>query len=101
MESRREIFEEAAGIVKYRSKKAESERKLESASGNLERINDIVSEIEGRIDGLEKDSKKASEFIALRDRYKQIEVNITLKSIDSSKKKARQSKSSLHFWIKA
>ena len=97
MESRREIFEEAAGIVKYRSKKAESERKLESASGNLERINDIVSEIEGRIDGLERDSKKASEFIVLRDRYKQIEVNITLKSIDSSEEKSKAIKDQLEF----
>ncbi|NCB41817.1 MAG: chromosome segregation protein SMC [Clostridia bacterium] len=87
MESRREIFEEAAGIVKYRSKKAESERKLENASGNLDRVNDIVTEIEGRIGGLEKDSKKASEFIVLRDSYKQIEVNITLKSIDSAEEK--------------
>lgn len=97
MESRREIFEEAAGIVKYRSKKAESERKLESASGNLERINDIVFEIEGRIDGLESDSKKAAEFIVLRDRYKQIEVNITLKSIDSSEEKSKAIKEQLAF----
>ncbi|MBK5247567.1 MAG: AAA family ATPase, partial [Peptostreptococcaceae bacterium] len=47
-ESRREIFEEAAGIVKYRSKKSEAERKLEATNVNLERVNDIVSEIEGR-----------------------------------------------------
>ena len=97
MESRREIFEEAAGIVKYRSKKAESERKLESASDNLERINDIVSEIEGRIDGLEKDSKRASEYLVLRDRYKQIEVNITLKSIDTSEEKSKAIKEQLEF----
>jgi chromosome segregation protein len=101
MESRREIFEEAAGIVKYRSKKAESERKLENASGNLERIDDIVSEIEGRIDGLEKDSKKASEFIVLRDHYKQIEVNITLKSIDSSEEKNKAIKEQLKILVKS
>ena len=53
-EARREIFEEAAGIVKYRSKKAEAERKLESANVNLERVNDIIGELEGRIDTLKE-----------------------------------------------
>ena len=48
-DSRREIFEEAAGIVMYKSKKAEAERRLESTGGNLERVDDIIGEIEGRI----------------------------------------------------
>lgn len=82
-ESRREIFEEAAGIVMYRTKKAESERKLQSTSANLERINDIIGEIESRIDGLQEDSKKAKEYIGLRDQYKVLEINITLKNIES------------------
>ena len=87
MESRREIFEEAAGIVKYRTKKAETERKLENAADNLDRVNDIVKEIEERIGDLEEDSKKASEFLILRDRYKKTEINITLKNIDSVEEK--------------
>jgi chromosome segregation protein len=82
-ESRREIFEEAAGIVKYRTKKAESERKLEATSANLERVNDIVTEIESRIDGLKEDSEKASEYLVLRDRYKELEINVTLKNIEN------------------
>ena len=82
-ESRREIFEEAAGIVMYRTKKAESERKLNSTSANLERVNDIIGEIEGRIDGLREDSVKAKEYIQLRDRHKELEINITLKNIES------------------
>jgi len=82
-ESRREIFEEAAGIVKYRSRKAEAERKLESSNANLERVNDIVGEIEGRIDGLKEDSRKAKEFLKLREQQKGIEINITLKNIQS------------------
>ncbi|QHI71485.1 chromosome segregation protein SMC [Aminipila terrae] len=82
-ESRREIFEEAAGIVKYRSKKAEAERKLEATNVNLERVNDIVSEIEGRIDGLKEDSQKAKEYLTLRDQYKELEINITLKNIEN------------------
>ena len=81
-ESRREIFEEAAGIVMYRSRKAESERKLASTSQNLDRVNDIISEIEGRIDGLREDSVKAKEYLELRDRHKELEINLTLNSIE-------------------
>lgn len=82
-EGRREIFEEAAGIVMYRTRKAESERKLAAASANLERVNDIIGEIEGRIDTLKEDSVKASEYIGLRDKHKILEINITLSSIES------------------
>lgn len=82
-ESRREIFEEAAGIVKYRSKKAESERKLESANGNLERVNDIVTEIESRIGNLKEDSIKAKEYLKLKEQYKELEINVTLKNIEN------------------
>ena len=82
-ESRREIFEEAAGIVMYRSKKAESERKLAATNANMDRVKDIIGEIEGRIDGLREDSKKAREYIELRDRYKELEINITLKNIEN------------------
>lgn len=82
-ESRREIFEEAAGIVKYRTKKMESERKLEASAGNLERVNDIISEIESRIGTLKNDSEKAKEYLILRDRYKELEINVTLKNIEN------------------
>jgi chromosome segregation protein len=82
-ESRRELFEEAAGITKYRARKEESERKLDATSANLERVNDIAEEIEARIDGLKEDSEKAKEYLLLRDRYKELEINITLKNIES------------------
>lgn len=81
-ESRREIFEEAAGVVMYKSKKAEAERKLQNTNANLERVNDIVGEIEGRIDGLREDSVKAKEYLELREKYKELEINITLKNIE-------------------
>ena len=81
-ESRREIFEEAAGVVMYKSKKAESEKKLSSANANLERVNDIIGEIEGRIDGLREDSAKAKEYLELKDRYRELEINITLKNVE-------------------
>ena len=82
-ESRREIFEEAAGIVMYRTKKAESERKLASTRANLERLQDIIGEIEGRIDGLKEDSLKAREYIELRERYRELEINIILKNTET------------------
>ena len=81
-ENRREIFEEAAGVVLYKSRKAEAERKLASASDNLERVKDIIAEIEGRIGTLKDESEKASEYIVLRDRYKYVGVNIIIHNID-------------------
>ena len=81
-ESRREIFEEAAGIVAYRTKKAEAERKLASTTLNMNRVQDIIGEIEGRIDGLREDSEKAKEYLELRDRNKSLEINIILKNVE-------------------
>ncbi|MBR5742033.1 MAG: AAA family ATPase, partial [Firmicutes bacterium] len=82
-EARREIFEEAAGIVKYRTKKEESERKLESAKNNMDSVNAVINEIEGRIDTLKEDSVKAKEYLELKDRYKAIEINVVLKNVES------------------
>ena len=87
MDSRREIFEEAAGITKYRTKKDEAQRKLERATNNLTRVNDIVREIEGRIGNLEKESEKATEYLDIREKYKAVEVNIILKSIEAADSK--------------
>ncbi len=81
-ESRREIFEEAAGVVLYKSKKTDAERKLTTTAANLERVNDIVGEIEGRIDGLHEDSIKAGEYLELKEKYKALEINITLRNIE-------------------
>jgi chromosome segregation protein len=81
-ESRREIFESAAGIVTYRNKKAEAERKLASANQQLERVNDIVSEIERRIGSLKEESEKATEYLVLRERFRELEINITLKNLE-------------------
>ncbi|MDO4552178.1 MAG: chromosome segregation protein SMC [Bacillota bacterium] len=94
-ESRREIFEEAAGIMKYRSRKAESQRKLEGSRANLERVDDIIGEIEARIDGLREDSIKAKEYIGLRDRYKELEINVTLKNIENIELKSEYLKDEL------
>lgn len=95
MDSRREIFEEAAGIVKYRNKKAETERKLENAGLNLDRVNDIVGEIEGRIGSLESDAKKASEYLEIRDKYKNVEINIILKNVEAADQKTKAAEEEL------
>lgn len=86
-ESRREIFEEAAGIVAYRTKKAEAERKLSSTTQNMDRVQDIIGEIERRIDGLREDSVKAKEFLELREQHRKLEINIILKNIESLENK--------------
>ena len=82
-DDRREIFEEAAGIVAYRTRKAQAERKLASTTANMERVRDIIGEIEGRIDGLREDSIKAKEYLKLRERHKELEINIILKNVEN------------------
>ena len=85
-EDRRHIFEEAAGIVKYRTRKADSEKKLEQTKLNLLRINDIISEIETNIGSLKLQSEKAKKFLELRDTLKNIEVGLFLYNIENYKK---------------
>ncbi len=94
-EDRREIFEEAAGIVAYRSRKAQAERKLASTTINMDRVKDIIGEIEGRIDGLREDSIKAKEYLKLRQRYKELEINIILKNIENLELKNEYAKDDL------
>ena len=86
-ESRREIFEEAAGIVAYRTKKSEAERKLASTTQNMARVQDIIGEIEGMIDGLREDSIKAGEYLELKEKNKKLEINIILKNVESLENK--------------
>ncbi len=94
-EERRHIFEEAAGIVKYRTRKAESEKKLEQTKLNLLRINDIISEIEGNIGPLKIQSEKAKKFLNLREELKNIEVGLFLYNIEDYKKKIEEIKENI------
>ena len=89
-EDRRRIFEEAAGIVKYRTRKAESEKKLEQTKLNLLRINDILSEIEANIEPLKLQADKAKKFLDLREELKSIEVGLFLYNIENYKEKLSQ-----------
>ena len=89
-EDRRHIFEEAAGIVKYRTRKAESEKKLEQTKLNLLRINDILSEIEGGLEPLKIQADKAKQFLDLREELKSIEVGLFVYNIATYKEKLEQ-----------
>ena len=89
-EERRNIFEEAAGIVKYRARKQESEKKLEQTKINLLRITDILSEIEATIGPLKAQSDKAKKFLDLREELKNIEIGLFLHNIDTYKEKISQ-----------
>jgi len=86
-EERRNIFEEAAGIVKYRARKNESEKKLEQTKLNLLRINDILSEVEANIGPLKIQSEKAKKYLSLREELKSIEIGLFLYNIDTYKVK--------------
>ena len=89
-EDRRHIFEEAAGIVKYRTRKTESEKKLEQTKLNLLRINDILSEIESGLDPLRIQSVKAKRYLELHEELKDIEVGLFIHNIESYKEKLSQ-----------
>ena len=89
-EDRRHIFEEAAGIVKYRTRKAESEKKLEQTKLNLLRINDILSEIESSIEPLKLQAEKARRFLELREELKTIEIGVFSVNIESFREKIKK-----------
>ena len=84
-EDRRHIFEEAAGIVKYRTRKQESEKKLEHTKLNLLRINDILSEIEGNLEPLQMQADKAKKYLNLREELKNIEIGLFVYNIEKYK----------------
>ena len=79
---RRAAFEEAAGVMKYRVRKEEAERKLENTKKNLVRIQDILDELEIQVGPLEEQSASAREFLRLREELKEIEVNVFLYDYD-------------------
>lgn len=74
-EERRELFDEAAGIVKYKKNKAETEKSLDIERQNLARVSDILSELEKQVGPLERQSKKAKQYLVFRDRLMLLEAN--------------------------
>ncbi|KGG80782.1 hypothetical protein Y919_04515 [Caloranaerobacter azorensis H53214] len=84
-EDRRNIFEEAAGIVKFKTRKEESEKKLKRTKENIIRINDILNEIEGQLSPLKIQAEKAKRYLELAETLKDLEVNLYLREIDRFK----------------
>ncbi len=92
---RRDIFEEAAGISKYRYRKLEAERKLTAAEDNLLRLHDIVDELEARVGPLAEQSKKAEKFLELASSKKELEIGLWLYTLNNSKELLRAQESKI------
>lgn len=84
---RRKVFEEAAGIVKYRVRKEEAERNLQKTNENITRIDDIILELQTQIDPLEKQMNEAKSYMHLRERLKSLEVNMFLYQFDKAEER--------------
>ncbi len=89
-DERREIFEEAAGIAKYRYRKNEAERRLKSAEENLLRLRDILQELEERVGPLKTQSEKAKKYLEYAQEKKGLEIGVWLKTIDRSREMLRE-----------
>ena len=87
---RREIFEEAAGISKFRHRKEEAERKLERTEENLVRINDKIAELELQVDPLREQAEKAKKYLVLRDELRLLEISVWLENLEALKADARK-----------
>ena len=85
-EERRGIFEDAAGVSKYKKRKLESIRKLERTKENLERIGDIVAELEKQVGPLKRQKDKAEKYLELKEKLTAVEVNVLVKEITEAKK---------------
>ena len=94
-EEKRELFDEAAGIVKYKKNKAATEKALLSEHQNLSRVNDILSELEGRVGPLERQSEKAKKYLAFKEKLKGLEISsflIEIREINNSLEKLEKEK---------
>ena len=84
-EERRTIFEEAAGVLKYKTRKKETQTKLNQTQDNLDRLDDIIYELESQVKPLERQAKVAKEFIGLEDERKQLHLNVLVEDIQTDK----------------
>ncbi len=94
-DERRDIFEEASGISKYRYRKTEAERKLTAAEDNLLRLKDILDELESRVGPLKDQSEKAEKFLTLAEEKKQLEIGLWLYTLNNSKDALRAQESKI------
>ena len=94
-EDRRELFDEAAGISKFKKRKLQAERNLEREQINLSRINDILSELERQIGPLKRQSETAKQYLVYRDECKEVEVNLFLRQYDETEASLTETKDKL------
>ena len=94
-EDRREIFEEAAGISRFRYKKAEAERRLDKTEDNLVRLRDILTELEGRVGPLKIQSEKAKAYLSYAEEKRGLEIALWLKTLDKSALQLREQEDKL------
>lgn len=94
-DDRRDIFEEASGISKYRYRKIEAERKLAAADDNLLRLRDIMEELEGRVEPLREQSIKAEKFLKLAEEKRTLEIGLWLYTLENSKETLRSQESKI------
>ncbi|MBQ7596807.1 MAG: chromosome segregation protein SMC [Clostridia bacterium] len=94
-EDRRMLFEEAAGIVKYKTRRAEAANKLEKEHANLVRVNDIIAELETQVGPLKVQAEKTKKYLVLADRLKLVQVNIFIREADKYEKELAELKEQL------
>ena len=92
---RRDIFEEASGISRYRYRKIDAERKLAAADENLIRLHDILDELKSRVGPLKEQSEKAEKFLVLAEDKKQLEIGLWLQMLNASKEAFRKQESKI------
>lgn len=95
-EDRRHIFEEASGIMKYKIRKLEAERKIELTKQNLLRINDIINELETQLEPLKQQSDTAKKYLGLRGKLKELEVNVYIENISKIREKVKELSEQYH-----
>ena len=89
-EDRRGVFEEAAGITKFRARKEEAERRLAATEDNLTRIRDLYDELGRQLEPLEKQAEKTEKFLVLRDELRVLEVSLWLEQLERLKGEAEK-----------
>lgn len=95
-EERRSVFEEAAGIMTYRTRKEEAERNLDKTRDNLSRVNDIIDEIGSRLDPLKEQADSAKKYLSLSERLKKLDLNIFLVRHDKLKERIENLKENVN-----
>ena len=94
-EDRRQVFEEAAGIVKYKARKLDAEKRIAHTQENLNRVEDILSELEGRVAPLKEQSEAAREYLQLRDELKVLDLNVFLMRTERYEARIKELKASV------